>query len=103
MQNNYTFKLSPLAAEDLEQIFNYIAIELCNPSAAIALINDFESAFDNICKFPKSCSKINNDYVKDKNLRKLIINNYIAFYREKNNEIHIVRVLYGMRNYENIL
>lgn len=87
----------------MEQIFNYIAVELCNPTAAIGQINDFEKAFENVCSFPESCPYINNEYVKDKSLRKLIVNNYIAFYRIKDNEIQVVRVLYGMRNYEALL
>ena len=92
-----------MAQLDMKQIFDYIAIELCNPTAAIGQINDFEKAFDNVCTFPESCPYINNEYVKDKSLRKLIVNNYIVFYRVKDNEIQVVRVLYGMRNYELLL
>ncbi|MBO5067467.1 MAG: type II toxin-antitoxin system RelE/ParE family toxin [Clostridia bacterium] len=104
MENNkYQLKIYPLARLDMEQIFNYIAVELCNPTAAIGQINDFEKAFDNICSFPESCPFINNEYVKDKSLRKLVVNNYIAFYRIRDKEIQVVRVLYGMRNYETFL
>lgn len=104
MENNkYQLKIFPMAQLDMEQIFDYIAVELCNPTAAIGQINDFEKAFDNVCTFPESCPYINNEYVKDKSLRKLIVNNYIAFYRVRDNEIQVVRVLYGMRNYEVLL
>ena len=104
MENNkYQLKIFPMARFDMEQIFDYIAVELCNPTAAIGQINDFEKAFENVCTFPESCPYINNEYVKDKSLRKLIVNNYIAFYRIKDNEIQVVRVLYGMRNYEPFL
>lgn len=104
MENNkYQLKIFPMARLDMEQIFDYIAVELCNPTAAIGQINDFEKAFENICTFPESCPYVNNEYVKDKSLRKLIVNNYIAFYRIKDNEIQVVRVLYGMRNYEPFL
>ena len=87
----------------MEQIFEYIAGELCNPTAAIGQINDFEKAFENVCSFPESQPLINNEYVKDKSLRKMVVNNYIAFYRVKDNEIQVVRVLYGMSNYEILL
>lgn len=92
-----------MARLDMEQIFDYIAVELCNPTAATGQINDFEKAFEHVCTFPESCPYINNEYVKDKSLRKLIVNNYIAFYRVRDNEIQVVRVLYGMRNYEAFL
>ncbi|MBE7067909.1 MAG: type II toxin-antitoxin system RelE/ParE family toxin [Clostridiales bacterium] len=104
MENDkYQLKIFPMAQLDMEQIFDYIAVELCNPTAAIAQINDFEKAFDNVCAFPESCPYIHNEYVKDKSLRKLIVNNYVDFYRIQNNEIQVVRVLYGMRNYEAFL
>ena len=74
-----------------------------NPSAAIKQIEDFENAFENISVFPQSCPFVNNEYVKDKTLRKLVVNNYIAFYRQKGDEIQIVRVLYGMRKFEELL
>ena len=103
MANKYNLQIFPLAQLDMEQIFEYISVELCNPTAAINQINDFEKAFDHICNFPESCPYITNEYVKDKSLRKLIINNYIAFYRICENQIQVVRVLYGMRNYESLL
>jgi plasmid stabilization system protein ParE len=92
-----------MAKLDMEQIFDYIAVELCNPTAAIKQINDFEKAFDSVASFPDRCPYINNEYVKDKSLRKLVVNNYIAFYRVRDNEIQVVRVLYGMCNYEDLL
>ena len=103
MANKFELKIFPLAMQDLEQIFDYIANELCNFSAAIKQINDFERAFENICAFPESFPCIKNEYVKEKSLRKLIVNNYIAFYRIRNNQVQVIRVLYGMRNYETIL
>ncbi len=104
MKNSkYQLKIFPLAKLDMEQIFNYIAVDLCNPTAAIRQINDFENAFENVCAFPASCPYMKNEYVKDKSLRKLVVNNYIAFYRLKNEQVQVVRVLYGMRNYETLL
>ena len=101
--NKLRLNIFPLARNDLEQIFEYIAVDLCNPTAALGLINDFETAFDRVCFFPESCPYIANEYVKDKSLRKLVVNNYVAFYRVSSDEIQVVRVLYGMRDYESFL
>ncbi|MBR5137820.1 MAG: type II toxin-antitoxin system RelE/ParE family toxin [Clostridia bacterium] len=81
MERKYKLKIFPLAQADMEEIFKYIAIELCNPTAALRQIDDFEHAFNRVCNYPESCSYINNEYVKDKSIRKLVVNNYIAFYR----------------------
>lgn len=87
----------------MEQIFDYIAFELCNPTAALNLIDEFKKAFDNACAFPDSYPLIQNEYVKDKTLRKILIKNYIIFYRTTDKDIQIIRVIYGMRNYEEFL
>ncbi len=51
------------------------------------------------------CPLIHSALIKDKTLRKLVVKNYIIFYRpvEKRKEIQVVRVLYGMMDYEKIL
>lgn len=105
MSNKYSLKISLKSAQDLNNIFEYIAFNLSNPIAAVNHINDFQTAFDRICELPYSCPKIDNEYVKDKSLRKTIVNNYIVFYRVNDNkqDIEIIRVLYGMRNFEKIL
>ena len=54
MKNKFKLKIFPLAQRDIEEIFDYIAIKLCNPTAAIRLINDFEEAFEIVCLFPET-------------------------------------------------
>lgn len=103
MSKNLALKISPLAKTDLESIFEYIAVDLCNRSAAFDQVAAFKKAFDRICDFPESYPLVENEYVKDKNLRKIVVNNYVAFYRVTEDEAVIVRVLYGMRNYQSIL
>ena len=103
MANNYRLKIFPLAQADLDSIFGYISENLKNPTAAVKLIDEFEKAFENILAFPESCPYVCNKYVKDETLRKLIVNNYIAFFRLKDEEIQVIRVLYGMRNYQDLL
>jgi len=38
-------------------------------------------------------------------LRKLLVNNYIIFYKinEENQSVEVIRVLYGMMNFKDIL
>lgn len=103
MEDNYSFVISKRARTDLENIYEYISEVLLNPKAADDLIDNFFESFRNLCAFPYSYESINNEYVKDPSLRKLYANNYIAFYRVKGKQIQIVRVLYGMSNYQNLL
>ena len=103
MERKFNLNVFPLTQNDMENIFKYIAVDLASPTAANNLIDDFENAFENICLFPESCPLIQNEYVKDKTLRKLVVNNYIVFYKVEDSEIQVVRVIYGMRNYEDLL
>lgn len=105
MANKYSLYIYPQAAKDIESIFDYIAYELKNADAAAKQIDDFEKLFDTVCFAPLSCPLINNEFVKDPSLRKLIVNNYIAFYRldGEHERIEIVRVLYGMMDFKNLL
>ncbi len=106
MENNkYTLNIYPRAQADLEDIFRYISEELCNPGAAAALIDDIDESLDRVCLNPLMCPLVRSSLIKDKTLRRLIVKNYIVFYRsiEQKREIQIVRVLYGMMDYEKIL
>jgi len=103
MQNEYAFKLSPKADRDLDEIYQYIFLELKNPKAADDLIDDFEKAFINLEKFPQSCPLSVNALLKRKGYRKLVVNNYIALYKldVKRKLIIIMHVFYGAMDYEN--
>lgn len=105
MQSEYALNIYPQAVKDMEGIFEYIAVTLCNPTAAAKQIRDFERALNLVRTQPESFPYIRNEYVKDKALRKLIVNNYIVFYRAvpDREEIQVVRVLYGMMDYEKLL
>mgnify|MGYP007005828113 CR=1 FL=1 len=44
MGNKLELQIFPTAQADMEQIFEYIAFELKNPSAAVGQITDFQNA-----------------------------------------------------------
>ena len=50
---------------------------------------------------PQKFAIIDDDAIKDLNIRKLIIKNYIVFYRvnENKNIVNIERILYGASNW----
>lgn len=105
MDKKYNIIIEKYAQKDLESIYNYICNNLFNKEAAIKLLNKINEKFDSIALFPKSAPLIINNYVKNKNLRKLLIDNYIAFYEvdDIKNEIKIIRIMYGMQNYIDVL
>lgn len=105
MNKKYRITIEKYAQKDIESIYNYICDNLVNKEAAIKLLNKINEKFDSIALFPKSAPLLNNDYVRNKNIRKLLIDNYIAFYEvdDINKEIKIIRIIYGMQNYVDVL
>jgi len=105
MGNRYSLFIYPKAEQDMESIFDYISQDLYAPESAIKIINKFYTALENVRCFPISCPLTSNIAVKDRNIRKLCVENYIIFYRtnEVMKRIEVVRVLYGMSNWGGIL
>ena len=97
----FDIKLLPKANKDLEEIIRYISEQLCNYSAADALLTKFESAFLQIGEFPESCPKGRTE----KGYRKLIVDSYLVFYKvnEERHMVVIYRIFYGMMDYNKYL
>lgn len=55
--------------------------------------------------FPYSCNYVADEFLKKKGYRKLIIDNYVAFYlvNEVEKMVVIMRILYSKRKYEDML
>ncbi len=101
---DYKYKFTNKAKEDLENIFNYIAIEVDNINAAKNLINEIEKGIKQICKFPEICPMVTNIYMKNFGIRKKIVKNFIMYYLidKKTKTNHILRIIYGKRDLNEI-
>ncbi len=99
----YSVNISKDAKEDLKGIYKYIAFELLSPDTALKQLDKIEKAILSLDNLPAR-HRLYDEYIS-KDIRFLPVNNYVVFYivDEKNMEVHIVRVLYGGRNMENIL
>lgn len=104
-KNNYSLKFTPKASEDLEQIYGYVSEKLFNNTAANNLLEKIEVGIINLKNFPYSGSFVSDELLKSKGYRKLIIENYIAFYliNEPEKQVVIMRIIYGAQNYQDFL
>ena len=93
----------PSASKDIENIYNYISLDLANPIAANSFIDDLSDTFEKIVMFPKMYPIIDNPFVKDKLVRKALVKSYIVFYKTAVNEIQVLRVLHSRSNYQTLL
>jgi plasmid stabilization system protein ParE len=94
-----------MAEEDLDGIFNYIANTLEAPVAANRLMAKIEKSIRGLTDAPRISPKCRDEALNKKGYRKLIADNYIAFYVVDDEEkaIIVMRVIYGRRNYTALL
>ena len=99
----YIIEYSKDSKQDLIDIKRYIKYNLQEPTIANNLITKIKKEIKELVNNPEIYSIIDDDLIKKLEIRKIIVDNYIVFYRVKNSSLEIVRVLYGKRNWINLL
>jgi len=94
---------SPNALEDMKGIKAYITDELCSEQSAINTIEKIMKRIRQLEDFPESGAPLSSVVNLEVPYRFLVCGNYIAFYKVEGDEVHIIRVLYGRRNFMQIL
>ncbi|MCD8367218.1 MAG: type II toxin-antitoxin system RelE/ParE family toxin [Clostridiales bacterium] len=94
---------SPDALRDLDEIWEYIQVELSNPSAAANVVNDILDTLDRLEDFAEMGAPLSSVADVESNYRFIQSGNYLAFYRPEGTDIYIDRILYGRRDYLRIL
>ncbi len=101
--NKYIAQYSEEAKQDLIEIKRYIKYNLQEPDIVNKLISKIKNAIEDIKNNPEVYAIIDDDFIKKLEIRKIIVDNYIIFYRIKSNTIEIVKVIYGRRNWIKLL
>ena len=99
----YSIEYSKEAKQDLIGIKRYIKYNLQEPNTAQKLISKIKMEIDQLKNNPTIYAIIEDELIRKLEIRKLIVNNYIVFYRIKNENVQIVRIMYGRRNWINLL
>lgn len=99
----YNIEYSKESKEDLVGIKQYIKYNLQEPETAQKLISKIRKEINDLKHNPKIYGVIDDDLIKKLEIRKMIVDNYIVFYRIKNDNIEIVRVMYARRNWIHLL
>ena len=103
--DKYKIQFSKDARNDLKDIYIYIKYNLQEPVIAKKFIDKIRNEIYKLRDNPTIYAIIKDEIIKKREIRKIKVNNYIVFYRlEENNKIvEIVRIMYGRRNWTNIL
>ncbi len=100
--DKYNIQLSIKAKDDIKNIVKYIKDELLEPSIDEKYVKLIQKELKSLEYFPQKFAIIDKELIGYDNVRKLIIKNYIAFYRINENKkiVNIERILYGSSNWE---
>ena len=96
-------RYTPEAEDDLAGIKEYITEELGNSAAAINTVTEIAKRIRKLEQFPELGARLSSIIDIDTDYHFLVCTNYIAFYRIDGNDVYIIRVLYGGRDYTKIL
>ena len=105
MAYNFSYRFTEKAEQDLDEILRYISVDLVNPTAAQNLGRKVFEKIDMVRVYPESGAPVDNEFLADKTVRKLSVDNYVIYYKAHYEEkiISIIRIVYGKRNLDEIL
>ena len=85
--DKYNIEYSKESKEDLAGIKQYIKYYLQEPKTAQKLISKIRNEINNLKHNPEIYGVIDDDLIKKLEIRKLVVDNHIVFYRIKNDNI----------------
>ena len=101
----YKVIIDSLAEQDLVDLFVYITETPKAPDAAKRLYGKIKKEISNLASMPYRCPLIAEEPYAQLGVRKLFIENYIAFFLvdEAANEVHVFRILYHRREWHDLI
>ncbi|UNC91734.1 type II toxin-antitoxin system RelE/ParE family toxin [Candidatus Contubernalis alkaliaceticus] len=101
----YKVLMTEPAVDDLQAIVKYISDELLEPVIAKKLVGKIKEAVMGLEKLPTRHALVADERLAAQGIRKLIVENYIAFYviSEVDEIVTVIRILYGRRDWEHWL
>ena len=93
--------------QDLDDIWDYISLDLQNPSSAERVLDRIMDTAEQLKLFPESGALLSSvtplDYELYQDERFLVSGKYLILYHIVDHDIYIDRVLYGGRDYLRVL
>ncbi len=101
----YEIIIQEKAENDLRRIVEYITDCLCERNIALKIYKEISQGIMSLEMMPKRCPVIDLEPFKRNDIRRLIINNYSAFYfvNEETSTVHILHIVYNHREWQNII
>ncbi len=101
----YGIHITNKGEHDIIEAADYTEFTLLNPAAADSLLDAIEEEAGKLIFMPEKHQIIDDPVLKKWEIRMIPVKKYLAFYviDENSHTVHIVRFLYGRRNWQKIL
>lgn len=96
----YTVRITEEALKDMEDIYLYIAEKLQSPENAIGQYNRIADGILTLETFPERYAVVDFEPERKSGLRRLLVDNYSAFYVIREKQVIVTTVLYSASNIE---
>ena len=96
----YRVEITKEALQDMEDIYNYIAIELLSPENAIGQYNRIADEILTLDMFPQRYRIMDSEPEKQMELRRMIVDNDSVFYTIREDKVIVTDVLYTASDIE---
>ena len=88
---------------DLDEIWDYIAYNLQNVSAAERIVNRIMNDVDHLENHAEMGTPLSSIANVESDYRFLVTGNYLTFYRVSGSDVYVDRILYARRDYMRVL
>ena len=97
----YKLIIAPSAEDDLNEIVDYIAVEIGNPEAADSFLDEVEAAYDTLEVTPLAFPFCDNPVLRSSGYHQVRVKNYIMIYRveEVESVVRILHFYHGSQDY----
>ena len=101
----FTYRFTKVAEADIDETLSYITNRLGNPDAATDFADELEEKLGKLCKSPKTGKLVENEFLVRRDVRRILVKNYIAYYLvdDAGMKIIVLRVVYSRRDQDIIL
>ena len=95
--NQYSVRTTDKALDDMESIYNYIALDLLVPDTAMEQYNRIADAIESLAYTPKRCRLFDSQPERDMGMRQMLIDNYSIIFvvDDVTSIVTVLRVLYS--------
>ena len=97
----YKVRIFPAAKQDLLDIIDYL--NTLSPDAALRIYDKITAEIMSLSQMPERCPRPRDLALAAKGYRYLIVEKYLVFYVVEHDTVQVRRILYGRRNYQQIL